>query len=317
MTLMGVDVSKWQGTVDWAAVQKAGIAFAIDRATIGTTPDPTFAVNRAQAAAVGILPGAYHYLVAGDPAGQADAYVAKVGSFDGILAALDCEAQGLTFKDVEAFVLRFRAKTADHPIFIYTGIAWWHAHGNPAASALGPLWLAFYPGGGYPGDASPVWDTKLGDWPEPTLWQYGPSTYKKYDGDAYRGSKAELSAYASSPNQGGPNQDMGEFVTPFAPIPFAIAGSTRSWTPTAPYVELDAVSGTLPCEATVYINQTAVPHGPFVRIQTGTTGRRLVAAAAGVLGAAPTSPPVDCSGPVAAEHERTRQQAIAAAEAIP
>ncbi len=104
--------------------------------------------------------------------------------------------------------------------------------------------------------------------------------------------------------------DMGEYVVPFNPIPFTIEGSARSFAAEAPYKELSTISGTVTVDATVTVVQTAVPHGPMVRVVTGAVGRRLIAAASGEF-------TVDCSGPVAAEHERTRQQAIAAVEAIP
>ncbi|MEG0615639.1 MAG: GH25 family lysozyme, partial [Oscillospiraceae bacterium] len=36
MELKGIDVSKWQGNIDWNAVKSAGIQFAMIRATAGT-----------------------------------------------------------------------------------------------------------------------------------------------------------------------------------------------------------------------------------------------------------------------------------------
>jgi hypothetical protein len=99
--------------------------------------------------------------------------------------------------------------------------------------------------------------------------------------------------------------DMGEFVVPFAkPLPFAITGSARSFDASPPYAELDAVSGATQAEAAVYVSQTAVPHGAFVRIITGATGRRLVAAASGTLGGS-----VDCTALV----EAARKEAASAA----
>jgi len=107
--------------------------------------------------------------------------------------------------------------------------------------------------------------------------------------------------------------DMGEFTVPFrAPVPFVIdEGGAPSFAATAPHAALGEVSGTVHVDATVAINQLATPHGPFVRIVTGSVGRRLIPVAYGAF-----VPPVDCSDAVAAEHERTRAQAIAAVEAI-
>src|SRR5439155_141677 len=49
-TLPGIDVSRWQGTIDWSKVAGAGIRFAIARATKGQHyVDPTFHANVARA----------------------------------------------------------------------------------------------------------------------------------------------------------------------------------------------------------------------------------------------------------------------------
>src|SRR6478672_13884267 len=58
----GIDVSIWQKSIDWKAVQRAGIKFAFTKATEGNAfVDPRFAENMKGAAAVGILIGPYHF----------------------------------------------------------------------------------------------------------------------------------------------------------------------------------------------------------------------------------------------------------------
>jgi len=58
----GIDVSKWQKSIDWKAVKQAGIKFAFTKATEGNAfVDPHFAENMKGAAAVGILIGPYHF----------------------------------------------------------------------------------------------------------------------------------------------------------------------------------------------------------------------------------------------------------------
>jgi lysozyme len=58
----GIDVSKWQGVIDWKAVRAAGIRFAYIKATDSTNGlDPNFATNWDGAKAAGIVRGAYHY----------------------------------------------------------------------------------------------------------------------------------------------------------------------------------------------------------------------------------------------------------------
>lgn len=68
----GIDVSKWQGTVDWAKVKADGYHFAIIRAGYGreaSQVDPTFATNVAGAKKAGLYCGAYWYSYATDAAG--------------------------------------------------------------------------------------------------------------------------------------------------------------------------------------------------------------------------------------------------------
>jgi lysozyme len=59
----GIDVSKYQGDVDWTAVADSGVKFAWIKATEGgDRVDPKFEANWAQARAVGIPRGAYHFV---------------------------------------------------------------------------------------------------------------------------------------------------------------------------------------------------------------------------------------------------------------
>ncbi|MDD7973397.1 GH25 family lysozyme [Roseinatronobacter alkalisoli] len=58
----GIDVSRWQGDIDWLTVRKAGISFAFIKATEGGDHiDPAFKDNWQGAARAGIPRGAYHF----------------------------------------------------------------------------------------------------------------------------------------------------------------------------------------------------------------------------------------------------------------
>ncbi|KAB0680812.1 glycoside hydrolase family 25 protein [Aureimonas leprariae] len=58
----GIDLSKYQGDVDWPAAKKGGVAFAYLKATEGgDRVDAKFAENWAAARAVGMPRGAYHF----------------------------------------------------------------------------------------------------------------------------------------------------------------------------------------------------------------------------------------------------------------
>ena len=59
---VGIDVSQYQGSIDWPTVKSAGITFAWARASEGVGyPDPTFTNNQVNARAAGVLIGAYHH----------------------------------------------------------------------------------------------------------------------------------------------------------------------------------------------------------------------------------------------------------------
>lgn len=59
----GIDISKWQGEIDWAEVKRAGTAFAYIKATEGGDHlDERFHANWAGARAAGVPRGAYHFV---------------------------------------------------------------------------------------------------------------------------------------------------------------------------------------------------------------------------------------------------------------
>jgi lysozyme len=74
----GIDVSKWQGVIDWKAVRAAGIRFAYIKATDSTNGlDPNFTANWEGAKTAGIVRGAYHYFRPTADAKQQAAFFAQ------------------------------------------------------------------------------------------------------------------------------------------------------------------------------------------------------------------------------------------------
>lgn len=62
-TIHGIDVSRWQGEIDWALVKDAGTRFVFIKATEGGDHlDPNFRQNWAAAKRHGIARGAYHFV---------------------------------------------------------------------------------------------------------------------------------------------------------------------------------------------------------------------------------------------------------------
>jgi GH25 family lysozyme M1 (1,4-beta-N-acetylmuramidase) len=63
LPIHGIDVSRWQGKIDWASVRAAGTQFAFIKATEGGDHlDPRFSENWDGAAQAGVPRGAYHFM---------------------------------------------------------------------------------------------------------------------------------------------------------------------------------------------------------------------------------------------------------------
>ncbi len=63
--MKGIDVSVWQGTIDWQRVKKSGVQFAIIRSSYGDDGlDKMFDYNITEAQKAGISVGVYHYCYA-------------------------------------------------------------------------------------------------------------------------------------------------------------------------------------------------------------------------------------------------------------
>ena len=75
---VGIDVSHWQGTINWPQVKAAGKEFAFIKVTQGTSyVDPRSAANVPNARAAGVLVGVYHYAdIAGNsPVAEAEHFL--------------------------------------------------------------------------------------------------------------------------------------------------------------------------------------------------------------------------------------------------
>jgi GH25 family lysozyme M1 (1,4-beta-N-acetylmuramidase) len=93
----GIDVSRWQGRIDFARVRASGKVFVIAKATEGRYyTDDAYARNRSGALAAGLAFTAYHYAhpdrTLGDATLEADHFIAVAGLRHGMLApVLDIE----------------------------------------------------------------------------------------------------------------------------------------------------------------------------------------------------------------------------------
>jgi lysozyme len=148
--LAGIDVSSYQGAIDWRQVRAAGVVFAFARVSDGLeVVDARFGENFTGMRRAGVRRGAYQvFRASADPEGQADlllAAVRRAGGADLPLVA-DVETDdGMEAAEVQArlsrWLVRIERRTRRHPI-LYT---------SPAMSdTLGPafgayhLWVAHY-----------------------------------------------------------------------------------------------------------------------------------------------------------------------------
>lgn len=199
----GVDVSRWQRSVNWKGLTASGHRFAYVKATEGTTHrSPTYRTQWAGARAQGLLTGAYHYArpAASSGASQATFFVANGGRWtpDGrtLPGALDLEAaekgdpcHGLSKAAMQRWVRdysdTYRKLTGRRPV-IYVKAELWNRCVSASDFSDHPLWL-------YDHDA-PMGPLPQG-WTRPTLWQYGVQS--NLDRNHFLGSEAELAAWAA------------------------------------------------------------------------------------------------------------------------
>jgi lysozyme len=193
----GLDVSHYQGTVDWQQVFQAGYLFAFIKATDGITyVDPMFATNWGGAKAAGLLRGAYHFFEANDdPQQQAQNFLDTVTLEPGDLPpVIDVESSSTSgqvstatiIDSIATWLQTVEQATGLTPI-IYTNPGYWNSLGTEQFSGY-PLWVAEY------GVASPTLPTGWTSW---ALWQFSqsgqiPGVTTAVDLDLFQGSLQSL-----------------------------------------------------------------------------------------------------------------------------
>lgn len=202
-TIEGIDVSKWQGEIDWDAVAGDGIRFAFIRATHGTDIlDEWFDTNWRRAREVGIARGAYQFFEGGqDPVEQADVFLSMVPALEpgDLPPVIDVESPdgnpgAAEYQDnVRVWLDRVEAALGVPPI-IYTGKYYWDdALAGTDEFSDHPLWDAWWSNG--------CPDTPRG-WESWTFWQYS-STGRvagiggDVDRDRFDGTMDDLLALAA------------------------------------------------------------------------------------------------------------------------
>jgi lysozyme len=151
-TTFGIDVSRFQGDINWAQVKGAGVKYAwIQISRSLTDIDVKFPFNWQQAKANGILRGAYQrFHPAQDVIGQAKLFLDKLGPFEvgDMPPMLDVEdSDGLNATQIAAAVKQWmdyvEPRVGVKPI-IYTGYYFWRDSVASADFSAHPLWIANY-----------------------------------------------------------------------------------------------------------------------------------------------------------------------------
>jgi lysozyme len=148
--LPGIDVSSYQGEIDWKRVKAAGVIFAFARVSDGLAViDQRFPDNYAAMKRAGLHRGAYQFFRASvDPKAQADLLLATVrplGLPDLPLVADVETADGMPPEEVRARLGKWLAhvekRTRRRPI-VYTSPAMGEVLGGEFGAH--PLWVAHY-----------------------------------------------------------------------------------------------------------------------------------------------------------------------------
>jgi lysozyme len=199
----GIDVSSYQGNVNWTYWWGQGKRFAYVKATEGTTyRNPYFTQQYNGSYNVGMIRGAYHFALPNVSSGatQAGFFVSNGGGWsrDGktLPGTLDIEynpygatCYGLSASSMVSWIKSFsdsyQSRTGRWPV-IYTTTNWWSTcTGNLGDfSSTNPLWIARY--ASTPG-------TLPYHWGYYTFWQYSSSPI---DQDLFNGAYDRLQALA-------------------------------------------------------------------------------------------------------------------------
>jgi GH25 family lysozyme M1 (1,4-beta-N-acetylmuramidase) len=165
----GLDVSHWQGAIDWAKVGGTERRFVFMKATDDTDyVDPRFVTNRAGAHANGLAVGAYHFArpdpSSGDAVQEAKHFASVADPRPGeLLPVLDIEtSRHLDQDELTRWALRWAAEVRDRtgvtPLVYTSPNGWKERFGDTKrlARAGSPLWVAHW------GVSSPL--VPAGDW---------------------------------------------------------------------------------------------------------------------------------------------------------
>jgi lysozyme len=192
----GIDVSHYNGVIDWHKVAQSGVKFAYIKCTDGATfHDPMFVKNREGARWAGLKVGSYHFLRPGVGAGQLNGFLSQIcGATDDLPPCLDVEIPSESLPVIEC-AQRIADELKRIPV-IYTNAATATKLVDPLLAAY-PLWLALYQS--ISGNPALV----PGDWKVWTFWQHtDKGTVAGIEGnvdlDWFNGDEAEFAHFVET-----------------------------------------------------------------------------------------------------------------------
>ncbi|MFC4338031.1 GH25 family lysozyme [Salininema proteolyticum] len=214
--VQGIDVSHYQGSINWSSVRNAGIEFAYIKATEGTTyKDPRFGSNYPNSYYAGVIRGAYHFARPANSSGSAQAtfFANNGGAWSAddrtLPGVLDIETNpsgsqcyGLSAGAMRSWITDFYNTYKAHTgrdVVIYTTASWWNTCTGSwtGMASKSPLWVAHWTSSHSPslpaGWANTTW----------SFWQYTDSGSVSgisgaVDRNKWNGSRSRLIALANN-----------------------------------------------------------------------------------------------------------------------
>ena len=249
----GIDVSHYQGKIQWPRVASAGYTFAFGKATESTTyTDPTYTTNRTGAESAGLSFGAYHF---GRPGGSGDAgiianAIAQADYFLDVAQpqagelppVLDLETKGSLAvaglqKWARAWLDHVAARTGVEALVYASPSFWRSALGDTldVAQAGYPLWIAHWTTNASPLVPAESWAGR--NW---SFWQH--SSHGKVTGiapqvdlDRFRGADPSVASIPPYP-AGTPQPSAAPTIVGTAQTTKALAAVPGAWAGGKPLV---------------------------------------------------------------------------------
>ena len=242
----GLDVSHWNGAVDWIQVVSGGYTFLFAKATEGTTlTDATYAINRAGTEGIGMRFGAYHFArpggsgaagIVANAIAQADYFVNVAQPAAGDLPpVLDLETKGTLSPTAlanwtQAWLGEVQARTGVSGLIYASPSFWKSAVGDTStfATAGNRLWIAHWTKNAAPTVPAANWGGF--GW---TFWQWTdcekiPGFLHCVDGDRLNGTNPTTFTIAKYP-AGVPVAATPPTVTGTAARGSVLAGVPGTW----------------------------------------------------------------------------------------